>query len=126
MIDSNYAVFVIFCIILAVGESIFSPSLSVHLGYYTQGKRRYIHGSCSNFNHDWWLPCGYAIRSTSRGVLSRRRVGSLSFSVGIISTSTIFLLPLFRFCMEEPSYDPEPFCSCVVEAKDAMPMVLKN
>ena len=48
------------------------------------------------------------------------------FTVGIISISTIFLLLVFRFCMEEPSYDPEPFCPCVAEAKETSPLPLKN
>jgi len=130
MIDSNYAVFIIFCIIVAVGESIFSPRLYEYtLAITPKGKE----GTYMALAAMSIMIGGFFAGMLSGALLEEfcPEGGShlcpfLWFSVGIISITTIILLLVFRSCMEEPSYDPEPFCPCAAEAKDTSPLPLKN
>ena len=42
----------------------------------------------------------------------------LWFTTGLISATSILLMIVLRFCVEEPTYDPEPFLPCANKAKE--------
>ena len=42
------------------------------------------------------------------------------FLIGMIAVTTTVGMIVLRRCIEEPAYDPEPFCSCSDEAKDTL------
>ena len=122
IIQSSYAIFVIFWIVLGFGESIFSPRLWEYtIQICPKGKEGTYMAIAS-------LPI--ALGGFFAGVLSGILLegfcpegGSdlcpvLWFTTGLISATTILLMIVLRFWVEEPAYDPEPFWPCSSEAKE--------
>lgn len=38
--------------------------------------------------------------------------------IGLVSSTAVFFTIIFRGCIEERTYDPEPFCPCFAETRE--------
>ena len=122
MIESSYLCFAYMAIFTGMGESIFIPRFMEYtVSISPKGKE----GTFVAFSSAP-IAIGALIAGMTSGVFLEHfcpEDGSDNCSmiwliVGVISSSTLILLVLFRYFLEEPVYDPQPFIPCCNESKE--------